>query len=125
MHGGHSRPPVALRPRERGLDERLRMDLNPSPEDSAFRARTRRWLEEHAPRHALGTLAERKERHRELYRAGNVAMGWPRAYGGQDASLIQQAIVVDEMARINSPPPINTLGFGIVGPTLLVHGTEL
>jgi alkylation response protein AidB-like acyl-CoA dehydrogenase len=54
----------------------------------AFRVRTRRWLEEHAPRHALRTLAERKEWHRELYGAGYVGMGWPRAYGGQDASLI-------------------------------------
>jgi hypothetical protein len=26
------------------------------------------------------------------------------------------------MARVNSPSPINDLGIGIVGPTLLVHG---
>jgi len=43
-----------VRPRER-----FRMDH--SPDDLEFRARTRRWLEEHAPRHALRTLAERKE----------------------------------------------------------------
>jgi alkylation response protein AidB-like acyl-CoA dehydrogenase len=100
------------------------MDLTHSPEDLAFCARTRRWLEEHAPRHALRTLAERKAWHRELYAAGYVGMGWPRAYGGQDASVIQQAIVVDEMARVNAPPPINDLGIGVVGPTLLAHGTE-
>ena len=100
------------------------MDLNHSPEDLAFRDDTRRWLEENAPRHELRTLEERKEWHRRLHRAGYVGMGWPRAYGGQDASLIQQAILVDEMARLNAPPPVNDLGIGIVGPTLLVHGTE-
>ena len=100
------------------------MDLNYAPDDVGFRSRTRRWLEDHVPREALRTLAERRAWHRELYGAGYVGMGWPRAYGGQDASLIRQAIVVDEMARVNAPPPINDLGIGIVGPTLLAHGCE-
>jgi alkylation response protein AidB-like acyl-CoA dehydrogenase len=51
-------------------------------------------------------------------------MGWPQAYGGRDASPVQQAIVADEMARVNAPPTINGLGLGIVGPTIIVHGTE-
>src|SRR3989441_1127969 len=37
---------------------------------------------------------------------------------------MQQAIVADEMARVNAPPTINGLGIGIVGPTIIVHGTE-
>jgi alkylation response protein AidB-like acyl-CoA dehydrogenase len=35
-----------------------------------------------------------------------------------------QAIVADEMARINAPAPINGLGISIVGPTIIVHGNE-
>jgi alkylation response protein AidB-like acyl-CoA dehydrogenase len=37
---------------------------------------------------------------------------------------MQQAIVSDEMARVNAPPTINGLGIGFIGPTIIVHGTE-
>jgi alkylation response protein AidB-like acyl-CoA dehydrogenase len=37
---------------------------------------------------------------------------------------VRQAIVADEMARVNAPAPINGLGIGIVGPTIIHHGTE-
>jgi alkylation response protein AidB-like acyl-CoA dehydrogenase len=37
---------------------------------------------------------------------------------------MEQAIVADEMARANAPAPTNGLGLGIVGPTIVVHGTE-
>jgi alkylation response protein AidB-like acyl-CoA dehydrogenase len=37
---------------------------------------------------------------------------------------MQQAIAQDEMARIQAPPPINGLGIGFIGPTIIVHGTE-
>jgi alkylation response protein AidB-like acyl-CoA dehydrogenase len=51
-------------------------------------------------------------------------MGWPVEYGGRGATPLQQAIVADEMARVNAPPPINPLGIAFVGPTIIVHGTE-
>src|SRR4029079_1060869 len=40
------------------------------------------------------------------------------------ATAMQQAIVQDEMARIQAPPAINGLGIGFIGPTLIVHVTE-
>ena len=100
------------------------MDLNYTPEDLAFRHTTRHWLEAHVPRRELTTLDERRQWHRQLYDAGFVGMGWPIAYGGRGASPMQQAIVADEMARIDAPAPINSLGIAIVGPTIIVHGTE-
>ena len=100
------------------------MDLNYSPEDRAFRDATRRWLEANTPREELKTLEERRAWHRKLYDAGFVGMGWPREYGGRGATPMQQAIAADEMARVNAPPAINGLGIGIVGPTVIVHGTE-
>src|SRR5712692_4866555 len=42
-------------------------------------------------------------------------MGWPREYGGGGAR---------PMARASAPAPTNGLGLGIVGPTIIVHGTE-
>ena len=99
------------------------MDLNYTPEDEAFRSRIRSWFEQHRPK-PPETLAERKAWQRTLYEAGFVGMGWPREYGGQSARPMEQAIVAEEMALANVPGPINSLGIGFVGPTLIVHGTE-
>ena len=99
------------------------MDLNYSAEDRAFREKTRRWLEANVPTEDLKTLAERKAWHRNLYEAGYVGMLWPTEYGGWGATAMQQAIVQDEMARIQAPPAINGLGIGFIGPTVIVHGT--
>jgi alkylation response protein AidB-like acyl-CoA dehydrogenase len=99
------------------------MDLNYSAEDRAFRDKTRRWLEANVPTDDLKTLAERKAWHRKLYEAGYVGMLWPQEFGGWGATAMQQAIVQDEMARIQAPPAINGLGIGFIGPTIIVHGT--
>jgi alkylation response protein AidB-like acyl-CoA dehydrogenase len=100
------------------------MDLNYAPEDREFRNATRRWFETHTPKTEPKTLAERKAWHRTMYDAGFVGMLWPKEYGGRGATPMQQAIVQDEMARASAPPPINGLGIGFIGPTIIVHGTE-
>jgi alkylation response protein AidB-like acyl-CoA dehydrogenase len=100
------------------------MDLNYAPEDLAFRQATRRWFAAHTPKVEPKTLDERKTWHRTLYDAGFVGMLWPKEYGGRGATPMQQAIVQDEMARASAPPPINGLGIGFIGPTIIVHGTE-
>src|SRR5688500_10327889 len=99
------------------------MDLNYTPEDEAFRQRVRTWFAEHKPK-PPETIQERKAWQRTLYEAGFVGMGWPKEYGGQSARPMEQAIVAEEMALANVPGPINSLGIGFVGPTLIVHGTE-
>src|SRR5262245_35599665 len=100
------------------------MDLHPTPEDRAFRLETRRWLEANVPRGELKTPGERRAWHQQLYDAGYIGMGWPKEYGGQAASPMRQAIVADELARINAPPSMNQLGISICGPTIIVCGTE-
>jgi alkylation response protein AidB-like acyl-CoA dehydrogenase len=85
---------------------------------------TRRWLATNVPAEEPATLEARRAWHRRLYEAGYVGMGWPVPYGGRGATPLQQAIVADEMAHSNAPPPINPLGIAIVGPTIIVHGTE-
>ena len=100
------------------------MDLRPTPQDEAFRKQVQAWLAEHLPQQKLTTLDERKAWHRQLYAAGYLGMGWPREYGGQDARPMEQAIVGEEMARVKAPAPVNGLGIGIVGPTIIHHGTE-
>jgi alkylation response protein AidB-like acyl-CoA dehydrogenase len=99
------------------------VDLNYSAEDEAFRLRVRKWIGEH-PSGPLETLDRKKAWQRTLYEAGFVGMGWPREYGGQDARPMEQAIVAEEMARGNVAGAINSLGLGIVGPTLIAHATD-
>ncbi len=100
------------------------MDLNYTPEDIAFRKQVRTWLEQNLPGEPLRTLADRRAWHRKLHEAGYLGMGWPKEYGGGGARPMEQAIVADELARANAPAPTNSLGIGIVGPTIVVHGTE-
>ena len=98
------------------------MDLNYSPEDEQYRQKVRRWIAEHPPG-ALESLQQKKEWQRTLYDAGFVGMGWPKEYGGLDARPMEQAIVAEEMARGDVPGAINSLALGLLGPTLIVHGT--
>lgn len=100
------------------------MDLRYTPEDEAFRERLRSWLAANAPRAPLRTTEEKRAWHRKLYEAGYIGMGWPKAYGGREARPIEQAIVIEEMARANAPGSINWAGLGLVGPTLIHHGTD-
>ncbi len=99
------------------------MDLTYSAEDEAFRERVRSWLAANMPSR-INNLEERIAWHRSLYEAGYLGMGWPREYGGWTARPMEQAIVGEEMARVNAPATANGLGLSIVGPTLIVHGTE-
>lgn len=100
------------------------MDLNYTPEDQAFRRQVRDWLSANLPDKRPDTLEERRAWHRKMYDAGFIGMGWPKAYGGREARPMEQAIVGEEMARVNAPAGVNGLGIAIVGPTIIHHGTN-
>jgi alkylation response protein AidB-like acyl-CoA dehydrogenase len=99
------------------------VDLSYSPEDEAYRQKVRDWFERNRPG-PLETHEKRRAWHRKLYDAGFIGMGWPKEYGGQDARPMEQAIVGEEMARLDIPGGVNGLGTGFIGPTLIVHGNE-
>jgi len=105
------------------------MDLRFSPEDEQYRQKLRAWLEAYVPqarppKDQDAEFAYRRAWQRQLYAGGLVGINWPKEYGGQGATLIQQAIYAQEMARARAPQPANGLGISIVGPTLIHHGTE-
>lgn len=110
------------------------MDLAYTPEQEAYRRRLRAWLKKNMPprRERMGAIAEddparirrAKAWQRKLYEAGYVALSWPRQYGGQEADVITQAIVNEELARAGAPPLIGQMGIQMVGPTLIQYGTE-
>ena len=51
-----------------------------------------------------------------------VAPHWPREYGGGGMSPIEQFILNEELAR-SGAPPVGGTAVGLLGPTLILHGT--
>jgi len=110
------------------------MDLTDTPEEAAFRLKARKWLEENLPQGVANrgfalaidqqTVRVLTEWQRRLWEAGYLGLSWPKAYGGQGASMIESAIFNEEMARVRAPAPLNELGLSMGGPTILEHGTE-
>ena len=109
------------------------MKLGFSPEEEAFRAEAAAWLTAElggpfADVRGLTSLTEMPERRREWERrlgeAGWSCVGWPKAYGGRDATLAEQVIFAEVYARAGAPPRLNHIGIELAGPTILAFGTD-
>jgi alkylation response protein AidB-like acyl-CoA dehydrogenase len=98
------------------------MDFNYTTEQQAFRSDLRGWLEKTSAEifgeniDAQGVSIESRifgrddrewetvlEYHRRLYRAGYLALHWPKEWGGAGAGLVEQAIYQDEVLRLGLP----------------------
>ncbi len=100
----------------------------------AFRSELRAWLKDNlGPELRSENLAQLADGERvallrrwqaRLAQDRWVAITWPRAYGGRDASIAEQIAYVEEMSQAGAPPAINGLGIGIVGPPIIAFGTE-
>jgi alkylation response protein AidB-like acyl-CoA dehydrogenase len=105
--------------------------LQDGPQDEAFRAELRAWLTEHltdAFREQRSMtfqekVAVRRAWQRTLFDSGWIGIGWPQEYGGRGATLMQESIYHEEMARAQAPLAVNVIGLNMVGPTLLAVGT--
>jgi alkylation response protein AidB-like acyl-CoA dehydrogenase len=101
------------------------------PQDAAFRAELRAWLMEHITDafHEQRTMtfqekvAVRRAWQKTLCESGWIGIGWPKEYGGRGATLVQESIYNEEMARAQAPAAVNVIGLNMVGPTLLAVGT--
>jgi len=105
------------------------VDLTLTAEEQAFRDEVRAWLAENHPGEppAGGEDAQfefARQWQRTLHEAGWAGISWPREYGGRGATLIEQAIFQEEMARAKAPRPANVLGLVMGGPVVIAHGTE-
>jgi alkylation response protein AidB-like acyl-CoA dehydrogenase len=108
------------------------MDLNLTPEETKFRDELRTWLEANVPK----DWSEWREKpleesfpylrawQRKLYEGGWAAVSWPKEYGGRGATLMEQSLFWEEMARAEAPPMANSLGLGLIGPTIIAYGTD-
>jgi alkylation response protein AidB-like acyl-CoA dehydrogenase len=108
------------------------MDLNLTPEETKFRDELRTWLEANVPKD-WGEWREKpleesfpylRAWQRKLYEGGWAAVSWPKEYGGRGATLMEQSLFWEEMARVEAPPMANSLGLGLIGPTIIAYGTD-
>jgi alkylation response protein AidB-like acyl-CoA dehydrogenase len=110
------------------------VDLDDTPDQAAQRAKVRAWLDEHSKDapvlEGAGALEEdavipaRRAWQRELAEAGLAGVTWPVEYGGQGLGPIEQVIVNQEIGRAGVPGILDVIGIGMLGPTIIAHGTE-
>ncbi|MGE0629764.1 MAG: acyl-CoA dehydrogenase family protein [Hyphomicrobiaceae bacterium] len=103
---------------------RFRQDTD---DDCAFRAEVRQWLEDNMPAEIRGLTVRPPPEilmpwYKALSRRGWIAPHWPRKFGGMGASLPQQIILTEELARL-SAPQLPVQGLNHLGPILMRYGT--
>jgi alkylation response protein AidB-like acyl-CoA dehydrogenase len=111
------------------------VDLDDTPEQAAYRQRARAWLQEHANEAPVlrgpdalqdeqEIVAARRAWQGRLAEAGLAGVTWPREYGGQALGPIEQVIVNQEIAAAGVPGILDAIGVGMLGPTIIAHGSE-
>ena len=111
------------------------MDFRLTPEQEAFRAEVRAWLSANLPpdwaARPIVTEVPRSELYefgrvwqRKLHEAGLLGITWPKEYGGRGLSWMEELLLHEELVLHRAPPPLNVLGLGMAGPTIIAYGTE-
>lgn len=113
------------------------MDFTDSPEEAAYRAKVRTWLDANATLRdpnaskanmldeAEGDLiAKAKAWQARKTEEGWACLRWPKEFGGQEASAMEAVIFGQEEGRYDLPPSIYGIGHGMLGPTIMAHGTD-
>ncbi len=108
------------------------MDFDDTPEEAAYRAKVRDYIAAH--RGELMSVSEggrravdldaAKQHQSLMYDGGLVGVTWPKEYGGQGGTQMQQAIVNQEVAKAGLAGFIGVIGLGMCGPTVIAHGSD-
>ena len=109
------------------------MDFQDSPQEAAFRAEVRAFLEAHAERKSASNAVNRgryadaevlkkaKAWQRKKADAGFVGITWPAPWGRRGGSPIQQVIYNQEEANYTVPRGVFEIGLGMCIPTMMAY----
>ena len=115
------------------------MEIDLCPEAEKFRDELRQWLEanrpddldpeagERGPAAAAGgaaAFARLRAWTDKLAEAGYMCVSWPEEYGGRGLTGIEVAVMNEEFARAGVPRVTRGMGEWLVGPSIIVHGSE-
>ena len=107
------------------------MEFKFTPEDDVFRHELRSFVQQELPAdwEGGGRWPEEwdwdftRDMRQKLAAKGWLTMHWPQEYGGQDASPVRSAIYNEELAYLRAPGR-DIFGVRMLGPTLMIHGSE-
>ncbi|HEU4428348.1 MAG TPA: acyl-CoA dehydrogenase family protein [Myxococcota bacterium] len=113
------------------------MNFDDTPQEAEFRAKARAFLDKHlrkldpsAPggdefeRETKDDIARAKAWQATKFDAGWAVLTWPKEYGGQALGRLENVIFNQEEAKYHVPPNIYGIGHGMLGPTIMAHGTQ-
>jgi alkylation response protein AidB-like acyl-CoA dehydrogenase len=111
------------------------VDLDDTQEQADYRAQVRSWLDEHkseapvldgpdAIKDEDEVIAARRAWQGKLAEGGLAGVTWPKDFGGQGLGPIEQVICNQEIAAAKVPGILDAIGVGMLGPTIIAHGTD-
>lgn len=107
------------------------MEIDLGPAAARFRAEVREWLQENRPddpeavrSQLIGGGREHDAWAARLHEARLLCVGWPKEYGGRGLTGIEVAAMNEEFGRAGIPRVTRGMGEWLVGPSIIVHGTD-
>jgi alkylation response protein AidB-like acyl-CoA dehydrogenase len=108
------------------------MDFNDTPEEAAYRKQVRDWLDANAPKKQEGSadpeggdgMAASKAWQAKKAAAGYACITWPKEWGGQGGTPVQQVIFNQEEAKHPIPGNPFQIGLGMCLPTVMTFADE-
>jgi alkylation response protein AidB-like acyl-CoA dehydrogenase len=110
------------------------MDFRFTPEEEAFRREVRAFLDAELPmdwEEQFGTESESdaawkfsKSFCKKMAARGWVGIAWPKEYGGQGRSHMEQLIFNEELSHRRAPIRPIYMSTDRVGPSIIIYGTE-
>ncbi len=116
------------------------MNFDDTPQEAAFRAEARAWINANAPKELEAELSqptvgriqlkgkdilvESKKWQKKKAEAGWACLHWPKEYGGRGASPIERVIWQQEEGIYGKLEGVFLIGQGMCGPTVMAFGSE-
>jgi alkylation response protein AidB-like acyl-CoA dehydrogenase len=116
------------------------MNFDDTPQEAAFRAEVRAWIDANAPKELEAGLKQAtfgnsgltsgdpiqlaKAWQKKKAEAGWACLHWPREYGGRGATPIERVIWGQEEGAYGALGGLFIIGHGMCGPTLMAWASE-
>ena len=116
------------------------MNFDDTPEEAAFRAEVRAWIDANAPRElepelrragfasnglsSVDPMQAAKAWQKKKAQAGWACLHWPKEYGGRGATPIQRVIWSQEEGPYSALAGTFIIGHGMCGPTVMAYASE-
>jgi len=116
------------------------MNFDDTPQEAAFRAEARRWIDANAPKEleaelSTSSLGRIRLQHHDMVEVGKAwqkkkadagwaCLSWPREYGGRGATPIEKVIWQQEEGVYGKLTQPFQIGEGMCGPTVMAYASE-